>query len=245
MNAIRAKLDSVDLYHDVSREERTWKVRMPTGATRSMTVDELDAAFDRSEIGLTTLVQRPSGGEWRTLGEAAGVDDSIRSVSSDFELVDIPRPPPLPKRLTATSATGDALTEDELSSVHRPRKSGRRLAAVAMIGLLVGGVVAWRYMPAKPIGTLATTTILAPHTPAAAAQPPAAAQPLPPSPETTPAPEGNALAEQTIVGALPNASAANALKGVKPVKATGGAKSKTKTTWKQRIKLHAKTKKNA
>lgn len=229
----RPKLDSVDLYSDVA--ERTWKVRMPNGATREMTVGELDAAFDKSEIGLTTLVQRPSGGEWRTLGEAAGVDDSIRPVSSDFELIDIPKPPPLPR----FSRPSVDLTSSELRVV-RPRKSGRRLAAVAMIGLLVGGVAAWRYMPAKPMTSLATTTIMAPHAPAVAAAPPApAATPGHPSelgaPETSPAPEGNALAEQTILGSIPNA--------VKPVKATG--KTKPKTTWKQRLKLHAKSKKHA
>lgn len=231
MNA-RPRLDSVDLYNDVAERtwDQTWKVRMPNGATREMTIAELDAAFDQSEIGLTTLVQRPSGGEWRTLGEAAGVDDSIRPVSSDFELIDIPKPPPLPR----ISRVSGELTTDELKVV-RPRKSGRRLAAVAMIGLLVGGVVAWRYMPAKPMGSLATTTIMAPHAPALAAAPPSPATPLPLAPETTPAPEGNALPEQTVLGSIPNA--------VKPVKANG--KAKTKTTWKQRVKLHAKTKKHA
>ena len=217
---------------------------MPMGATRSMTVDELDAAFDRSarEIGLTTLVQRPKGGEWRTLGEAAGVDDSIRPVSSDFELVDIPRPPPLPKRLTATSARRATPSPRTSSLRSPPAESGPPPRRGRDDRSLVGGVVAWRYMPAKPIGTL-DDHHLAPHTPAAAAQPPPRSCSR--RPRRRPRPEGNALAEQTIVGALPNASAANALKGVKPVKATGGAKSKTKTTWKQRIKLHAKTKKNA
>lgn len=226
MNA-REKLDSVDLYNDVSR---TWKVRMPSGATQGMTVDELDAAFDRSEIGLTTLVQRPSGGEWRTLGEAAGVDDSIRPVSSDFELIDIPKPPPLPKRIHAAASS-----EDEAERIVRPRRSGRRLAAVAMLGLLVGGVAAWRYMPAKPMRALATTTILAPHAPAVAAAPPAPAAPLPAAPETTPEPEGNALAEQTVLGSLPHAAKA------RPTKAPP----RPKTTWKQRLKRHAKTKKHA
>jgi hypothetical protein len=234
MNA-RPKHDSVDLYNDVAPEERTWKVRMPNGATRTMTIEELDAAFDKAEIGLTTLVQRPSGGEWRTLGEAAGVDDSIRPVSSDFELIDIPKPPPLPRMATETK-----LSEEELATVARPRRSGRRLAAVAMIGLLVGGVVAWRYMPAKPMTALATTTIMAPHSPAAAAAapPPAAGAALPSAPETAPAPEGNALAEQTVLGSMPNA-----VKTAKPVKST--AKPKAKTTWKQRLKLHAKAKKHA
>ena len=240
MNA-RPKLDSVDLYNDVSGSpggesghSRFWKVRMPNGATRTMTIEELDAAFDNAEIGLTTLVQRPSGGEWRTLGEAAGVDDSIRPVSSDFELVDIPKPPPLPRMSGETN-----LSDEELATVVRPRKSGRRLAAVAMIGLLVGGVVAWRYMPAKPMTALATTTIImAPHSPAAAAAPPAPAAPVPSAPETAPAPEGNALAEQTVLGSIPNA-----VKGAKPIKST--AKPKAKTTWKQRLKLHSKAKKHA
>lgn len=225
----RAKLDSVDLYNDVAREERTWKVRMADGGTKAMTVDELDAAFDASEIGLTTLVQRPSGGEWRTLGEAAGVDDSIRPVSSDFEIVDIPKPPPLPRKLLAA----DDLTEDELSVIRRPRKSGRRFAAVAMLGLLVGAVVAWKYLPAKPIIALAKTTILAPPEHAAAAVEVTPATPLPPAPETLPAPEGNALTEQTIVGA-------SVAKALKPAKTTGKSK-KTKTT----LKAHRKAKKHA
>lgn len=226
-------MDSVDLYNDVARESRTWKVRMPDGGTTSMTVDELDAAFDRSEIGLTTLVQRPSGGEWRTLGEAAGVDDSIRPVSSDFELFEIPKPPPLPRSFGADLAVEEPIV--------RTKRSGRRLAAVAVLGLLIGGVAAWRYMPAKPVGALATTTILAPRPPAAAAAPEAAAEPEPAA-EPTPAP--HVLAEQTIIGSAPNTT--NTLKAHKTLKSTGKPKAKAKaTTWKQRLKLHAKAKKNA
>jgi len=143
-------------------------------------------------------------------------------VSSDFELIDIPRPPPLPKSVLAASS--DPLTDDELSSVVGPRKTGRRLAAVAAIGLLAGGLCAWRYMPAQPITALATTTIYAPKAPAmaGAAPPPAAALVAPP--ETSPAPEGNALAD------------AIAKPAVASVKAAPKAKAKT-TTWKQRMKL--------
>jgi hypothetical protein len=128
------------------------------------------------------------------------------------------------------------LSDDELASV-RPRRSGRRLAAVAMIGLLVGGVVAWRYMPAKPMTALATTTIMAPHSPAAAAAPPPPTPaPVPSAPEAAaPPPEANALSS------IPNAVKASA----KPVKSTSKAKAKTKTTWKQRLKLHGKAKKHA
>lgn len=232
----RSDADSVDLYNDVASAPHTWKVRLPNGMTQAMTIQELDAAFDDNVIGLTTLVQRPAGGEWMTLGEAArvgeiaGDDDSIRPVSSDYQLVEIPKPPPLP-----TLRADMTLGNDEHSVILRPKKSGRRLAAVAMIGLLVGGIVAWRYMPARPMGTVATTTIMAPAKPSLAAAPLMAAAPLPPAPETTPAPEGNALAEQTIVGS-PG-------KGGKTIKSTG--KPKAKTTWKQRMKLHAKAKKNA
>jgi hypothetical protein len=124
------------------------------------------------------------------------------------------------------AASSDPLTEDELRSVVGPRKTGRRLALVAAIGLLAGGLCAWRYMPAEPIAALATTTIYAPKAPAmAAAAPPPAPPPaaLPAPPETSPAPEGNALADAIAKPPLASIKAA--------------AKAKTTTWKKQRVKL--------
>ena len=226
----RATLDSVDLWTDVARD--LWQVEMPTGGICAMGIEELDAAFERGEIGLQTRVQRPSGGDWSTLAEAAGVvDDSIRPVASEIELIDIPRPPPLPRRI-ARAAEAD-LTSEELSALPKRSKTGSRLAAVAAIGLLAGGLVAWRYMPAHPIAPVASTTIPAPTTLAAAAPQPAATLPAPPpSPETSPAPEGNAL----------GSTVANVTAAIKAPLTTKKAPASKKTTWKHRVKLNAKKK---
>ncbi|MBX3227727.1 MAG: hypothetical protein KIT84_15330 [Labilithrix sp.] len=232
----RAKMDSVDLWTDVARD--LWQVELANGQVCAMSVDELDASFERGEIGLHTRVQRPSGGDWRTLAEAAGVDDSIRPVSSEIELVEIPRPPPLPRRILASEPD---LTSAELALIPPPRRTGSRLAAVAVFGLLVGGLAAWRYMPAHPSPTIATTTIPAPTTPIAAAQPAEAETPAPAAaaPETTPAPEGNAISEPTAT-TEPKTAASKPLKKKKATPAT-----KQKTTWKHRTKVRAGKKKQA
>lgn len=183
--------------------DEIWQVRLPNGSVQAMSIEEVESAFTRGELDLGTKVQRPSGGTWVSIAEAAGMaGDSITpmTVATDIHAPNIPRPAPLP-------VDDDApLSAAELYSV-TPRGGFSNLVGVmGAAALLIGGFVAWHYLPAHPIPSLATTTIMAPPETAAAAvaPPPVAAQPelqITPSPETSPAPEGNALTDAKIAQA--------------------------------------------
>src|SRR5947209_10347429 len=52
-----------------------WNVAFRSGEIRSMTLDELDAAFDAGAIDANTKVMAPGTTEWVRLGVAAGLNE--------------------------------------------------------------------------------------------------------------------------------------------------------------------------
>jgi hypothetical protein len=55
--------------------ENQWFVRLPAGNVITVSLDDLDAAFQRGDIDENTLVFKQGMKEWLPLGEAAGLDD--------------------------------------------------------------------------------------------------------------------------------------------------------------------------
>jgi hypothetical protein len=55
--------------------ENQWHVRLPNGNVITVSLDDLDAAFQRGDVTEETLVFRQGMKEWLPLGQAAGLDD--------------------------------------------------------------------------------------------------------------------------------------------------------------------------
>ena len=56
--------------------ESQWYVRLPNGNVITVSLDDLDAAFQRGDVTEETLVFRQGMKEWLPLGQAAGLDDA-------------------------------------------------------------------------------------------------------------------------------------------------------------------------
>ncbi len=56
--------------------ENQWYVRLPNGNVITVSLDDLDAAFQRGDVTEETLVFRQGMKEWLPLGQAAGLDDA-------------------------------------------------------------------------------------------------------------------------------------------------------------------------
>ena len=67
MNNNVAAINASENLHDL------WHVQVDVGDVRWMTLDDLDAAYQRDCIGEETLVRREGGARWATLGEVAGI----------------------------------------------------------------------------------------------------------------------------------------------------------------------------
>lgn len=57
-------------------DDEMWLVKLDDGHVRSMTLDELDAAFQKDEIHERTMICRDGGDRWITLGEELGLESS-------------------------------------------------------------------------------------------------------------------------------------------------------------------------
>ena len=56
----------------MQHDEDMWLVKLDDGHVRSMTLDELDAAFQKDEIHEGTMICRSDGDQWITLAEEIG-----------------------------------------------------------------------------------------------------------------------------------------------------------------------------
>src|SRR5687767_15387696 len=58
----------------MTMEEQLWRVQLPTGEVRAMTLDGLDDAFQAGWIHEGTLVLAPGAMSWAPLADVAGLD---------------------------------------------------------------------------------------------------------------------------------------------------------------------------
>jgi hypothetical protein len=179
---------------DLAGDGGLWLVRLATG-DRTMTLDELDAAFAADVLDVDTMVCAPDGDSFMRLGSIAGLDDAPASgVEVDFGSAPLPDAYPGPHAPILTAPLGPqrfaALSMDlgEAASL-RPRWSIRRLllvpAALAALGIIAvaasastssASVEAAHTLPANvrtelaatatPIAAAPTATTTAPTTPA-------------------------------------------------------------------------------
>lgn len=58
----------------MKHDEDMWLVKLDDGHVRSMTLEELDAAYQRDEIHERTMICHSDGSKWITLGEELGLE---------------------------------------------------------------------------------------------------------------------------------------------------------------------------
>lgn len=113
-----------------------WHVQLG-GSVRTMTLDELDQAFQSGVIDERTMVLKAGALHWTTLGDIAGIDDQPNSIapmatdiaSSNLVVASLPAP-----------SFDVSLGTEELAVFRPKRRVGRALAAVAAVALVAGAV---------------------------------------------------------------------------------------------------------
>ena len=122
-------LPAVDFDHVISgamHDDEMWLVKLDDGHVRTMTLEELDAAYQRDEIHERTMICRDGGDRWITLAEELGLE---------------PPPPPRstsPSVLPVVADVGDDHDHDHDHVGFSSSRKGTRIFAI-MIGVLVLG----------------------------------------------------------------------------------------------------------
>jgi hypothetical protein len=181
--------------------ESSWFVRLPNGNVVTVSLDQLDAGFQRGDIDENTLVFKHGMKEWLPLGQAAGIDDevsgaddTVRAPSSSPTAFAPASPTVSP--LAPYAAEPDAYSvrpvafdmQPAYSSLdigddYAPPKSGKMkvlfglVAAAAVVGLGIFG--ASQMTSGDAAAAAAAIATQAPANAAAAVAPPPAADPIP------------------------------------------------------------------
>jgi len=113
MNTTFASDEHLDVFH----------VRMRNGSVHTMSVDELDDAFQRGRVDERTPVLRSGALTWSTLGAIAGLDEPEPSSIAPVELA------------RALEPEGSL----EVPAGLRPRRGGKLLAALVAL-VVIGGI---------------------------------------------------------------------------------------------------------
>ena len=108
----------------MQHDEEMWLVKLDDGHVRSMTLDELDAAFQRDEIHERTMICRDGGDRWITLAEELGLEPSA--------------PPP-----SSSSATPSVLpvVADVDDDDHDHHAFSRSRKGTRVVGIMLGVIV--------------------------------------------------------------------------------------------------------
>lgn len=122
----------------------TWDVEIAGGVIHTMTLDELDAAYQSGTVHESTRVRQRGAPKWLTLAAVAGAEDqrhaSEPSSNGSVRLLTVPPPSRVPREF--------AYLADESDGARRPMKRGTKmlvaalsiLAAAAVAGLIAFGV---------------------------------------------------------------------------------------------------------
>jgi hypothetical protein len=182
--------------------ESQWFVRLPNGNVVTVSLDQLDAGFQRGDIDENTLVFKHGMKEWLPLGQAAGIDDEVSGADDTIKA-----PSSSPTAFAPASPTVSPLapySEPDAYSVrpvafdmqpafdhssidigdeYAPPKSSKAkiifgfAAAAAVIGLGIFG--ATQMTGGDAAAAAAAIATQAPANAAAAVAPPRAADPIP------------------------------------------------------------------
>jgi hypothetical protein len=199
-------------------EAEFWHVQLPSGEVRYMSLEELDAAFQRDEITAKTFVLKEGEKTWQKLGELLGLDevaaDSVAVPVAPYSIGSVP-PQSMPSSIRPVVADVVELEDDDVVAAMKPKRKN-----IAFIG---GGVAAALLVAVVGL-TSASSGSDAPVA-AAAAQPPPPVVTAPP-PAADPAPQ--ATLSEDMKRQLLEADKARAAKAA--AKAAENAKYRTTAT---------------
>ena len=229
-----------------------WYVRLPNGNVVTVSLDDLDAGFQRGDIDENTLVFKQGMKEWLPLGQAAGLEDEV---SGADDTVRAPSSSPhafAPASPTVTPIAGEPdaysvrpvafdMPMYEHSSLDigddfAQPKSGKKkvffalAAAAAFIGL--GIVGATQISGGDAAAAAASLATQAPANAAAAVAPPPAADPIPAMPVAD-----NRLSDDQKKALMKFDDKTKAEQAKKDqARADRAAKAATKSSWKRKGK---------
>jgi hypothetical protein len=184
-----------------------WHVQVPGGEVRTLTLDQLDEAFQSGWIDAETLVFPAGGLGWARLGDVAGLDD-ISETPPPVSAVNSVAPIALDVAPQAAPAHAESLTavdDDDLPEL-KPRRGKRVLSVITTLAVLGGlGFAGFtKYDATRSAARIAAAAAVAPDSVSASAanvvapQPAAAPVPVTLDPGKSPLTEQQkiALAEQ-------------------------------------------------
>jgi hypothetical protein len=183
-----------------------WHVQLPDGSVSTMTLDELDTAFQCGRISEKTYVLKQGDSTWATLASLLGLDEAPPLPPARAPVAQAYLAPSTPGNFADFAAVNSLrpvvsdVDDDELDFGASPfrRRSKKRAVAITASVLAIAAVGAFvaTFGPNRALATLGNIKGLwAGSSVAAASQPPPAAvvvetppAPPPPAADPTPAP---------------------------------------------------------
>jgi hypothetical protein len=152
-----------------------WRVQLGTGEIRAMTLDALDAAFEKGIIDESTPVLAPFAPTWSTLGIVAGLEEDTQpDLTPSLSPVALSTPPPLPTT-TDRPVAPDAFVSGRDLDLDLPEASEMRprrglvigVVATSVVGLIALPIVITSITDSRPVDVKATSVAaqLPPPTP--------------------------------------------------------------------------------
>jgi hypothetical protein len=173
-----------------------WHVQMPDGSVSTMTLDDLDDAFQNDRIHEGTYVLKQGEQKWATLAELLGLDDEPAAPSASFTpppLAAAPFSYPPPASSAPIYSLRPVVSEIDDAELDF---GGPQFRSSKKRKVIIAGSVAGVALIAIAVAALGSSD----GTPVAAAKPPtpvaAAAPPPPPPVVATPAPVDSAPADR-------------------------------------------------
>ncbi|MBX3206609.1 MAG: hypothetical protein KF764_16165 [Labilithrix sp.] len=189
-----------------------WHVQLG-GVVRTMSLDELDAAFQAGIVDERTMVLKGGALHWTTLGDVAGIDEqpnSIAPTAADIapSSLAIPRLPDFD-----VSLTPGALDTAELATFRPKRRLGRAFGALAAVALVGGALFGVKSYGVDALGAKVasvTSFVKAKSVENAESARTAAVAPVAAEPVAVPVAETPSLPPPAPVESLPSATPSSA-----------------------------------
>jgi hypothetical protein len=168
-----------------------WHVQLPNGSVSTMTLDDLDAAFQAGTINEQTYVLKQGESTWATLSALLGLDEPSSETPAPV-VTALPQPVPTPYEVAPVYSLRPVVSEvsdiDDLEFGGPDFRSSKKkkMVVAASIGAAVGVAVLVAVLGSSSSAAPVTAAASQPPPPTQQSQPVAAPAPPPPVAEATP-----------------------------------------------------------
>ena len=154
-------------------ERDLWRVQLPTGEVRAMTLDALDEAFQAGLVDERSPVSAPGTTTWTTLADVAGIEpESSSSATPSLSPVATDLAPPSGALVVPPPAEASLDLDLDLDAAALQPKKGRAVAFIAL-GLVAAAGLAFAATRVGAFAASASNALVAPvEEKAAGAAPP-------------------------------------------------------------------------